>query len=388
VGPGRGTETIEVEADPIRCWWRTSAGAVRIGEPFSLVLTCAVVENETSTVVPDQSQLEPSAIQLPPFEVVAGERGPDLRTDQRRFFQYRYELRLISEDLFGKDAKIPGLPITYHLETRAGRGELVRGRDQTYLLPPTSVRILSLVPNDAADIRDAASWTFADIETERFRARAWFVVAGILFAAATLVLVVTLVRLVGRARREGALGRPLLSDAVILRAVGRELAAVKRDSERADWNSELAARALAAFRVAAAIALGRRVSQRVAVRPGSPGSNDGQLPVRHGWVRGTTVLVSASTTSDAMARELALNPPRNLRQRQRLEHLQAVLSRFTAAQFGRGEAADPAALGEALHRGLGVLGRLTFEHRWITRRLKSMTELASAVGSRAWSRYP
>jgi len=37
-----------VETDPIQCWWRTSAGAVRVGEPFSLVLTCAVVENDRS----------------------------------------------------------------------------------------------------------------------------------------------------------------------------------------------------------------------------------------------------------------------------------------------------------------------------------------------------
>ena len=43
--PGGGA-TINVEADPIRCWWRTSASAVRVGEPFTVVLTCAVVENE------------------------------------------------------------------------------------------------------------------------------------------------------------------------------------------------------------------------------------------------------------------------------------------------------------------------------------------------------
>ena len=52
--------TINVEADPIRCWWRTSASAVRVGEPFTVVLTCAVVENEATTVVPDQSRLEPA----------------------------------------------------------------------------------------------------------------------------------------------------------------------------------------------------------------------------------------------------------------------------------------------------------------------------------------
>ncbi len=93
-GPQSPT-TDSIEADPIRCWWRTSAGAVRVGESFTLVLTCAVIENETTTVVPDQSRLEPVAMQLPPFEVIGGQRGPDLRSEQRRFFQYQYTLRLI-----------------------------------------------------------------------------------------------------------------------------------------------------------------------------------------------------------------------------------------------------------------------------------------------------
>src|SRR5688500_4116287 len=42
-----------VEMDPIRCWWRTSAGAVITGESFSVVLTCAVVETDSVQVVPD-----------------------------------------------------------------------------------------------------------------------------------------------------------------------------------------------------------------------------------------------------------------------------------------------------------------------------------------------
>src|SRR5256712_12264835 len=75
-----------VETDPMQCWWRTSAGAIRVGEPFSLVLTCAVVENDAAKVVVDQSKLEPSVIQLAPFEVTGGAHGADLRTDERRVF--------------------------------------------------------------------------------------------------------------------------------------------------------------------------------------------------------------------------------------------------------------------------------------------------------------
>src|SRR5262249_20325857 len=88
-GGSRGANAdANVEADPIRCWWRTSTSAVRVGEPFSLILTCAVVENSTTTVVPDQSRLDPASMQLPPFEVIGGQRNADLHSDQRRFFQY------------------------------------------------------------------------------------------------------------------------------------------------------------------------------------------------------------------------------------------------------------------------------------------------------------
>jgi hypothetical protein len=76
-------------------------------------------------VVPDQSRLEPAALQLPPFEVIGGSRGPDLHSDNRRFFQYQYNLRLINEEMFGKDAHIPSVQVNYNLESRVGRGEAV-----------------------------------------------------------------------------------------------------------------------------------------------------------------------------------------------------------------------------------------------------------------------
>src|SRR4051812_21672532 len=70
-------------ADPIQCWWRTSAGAIRVGEPFTVVLTCAVIETDAAQVVVDQSRLEPSVMQFAPFEVLGGTHGADLRTDDR-----------------------------------------------------------------------------------------------------------------------------------------------------------------------------------------------------------------------------------------------------------------------------------------------------------------
>src|SRR5437667_8749102 len=138
-------------ADPLQCWWRTSAGAIRVGEPFSVVLTCAVLETEAATVVVDQSRLEPSVVQFAPFEVLGGSHGADLRTDQRRFFQYEYRMRLIAENQFGKDVSLPETKLSYHIQSSVGQKTSLQGRDQSYILPPLSLRVLSLVPADATD---------------------------------------------------------------------------------------------------------------------------------------------------------------------------------------------------------------------------------------------
>src|SRR5258707_12431203 len=71
-------------ADPIQCWWRTSAGAVRVGEPFAAVLTCAVIETDAAQAVVDQWRLEPSVRRMPPFEVLGGTHGAEPRTEERR----------------------------------------------------------------------------------------------------------------------------------------------------------------------------------------------------------------------------------------------------------------------------------------------------------------
>lgn len=71
--------------DPLQCWWRTSIGAVRVGDVFSLVLTCSVLNSDSLKAIPDQSQLDPRTIQLPPFDIVGGNQAPDVYTDQRRF---------------------------------------------------------------------------------------------------------------------------------------------------------------------------------------------------------------------------------------------------------------------------------------------------------------
>ena len=357
---------------------------MRVGEPFTVVLTCAVVENETTTVVPDQSRLEPAALQLPPFEVIGGSRGPDLHSDSRRFFQYQYSLRLINEEMFGKDAHIPSVQINYNLESRVGRGEAVRGRDRTYILPSESVRVLSLVPADATDIRDAPSWTFGDIEAQRFRARVFFVAAGVLFAAAALVIVVALLRMMrtlppGRGDRPPAAVRP--------RGPARRRPRARR-RPAADPGGRLDPRA---GRPCAGRDAGRRQRRpRTSGRPGGrrpPAStgHEGQLVMRGGLLRGKKALVSGSATADAVARALATEGGSS-GHRQALEEVQLALARFTTALFGRDEKLDDTALGESLSDSFRVVRRLKLENLWLVKKYKGMTQFATEVGNRAWSR--
>jgi hypothetical protein len=374
---------VNVEADPIRCWWRTSANAVRVGEPLSLILTCAIVENETTTVVPDQSRLDPSAMQLPPFEVIGGQREPDLHSDSRRFFQYQYTLRLISEEMFGKDVRIPSLQINYHLESRVGRGESVKGRDRNYILPSASIRVLSLVPADATDIRDAPSWNFGDIEAQRFRARVYLMIAAVLFTAAALVVVMGLIRFLRRNRHAGVVGRRLISDSAILAGVGRELSAVRRASEGGGWTPELAGRALAAFRIAGSVALSRAVSQSQA--RDTAADYDGQLTTRGGFLYGKKVRISGSATAEAIAGELA-NGGGSSGHRQALQQLQTALASFTTALFGREPKLDDTALSVSLGDAPGIVRRLKLENLWIVRKVSGMKHAAGELGNRAWSR--
>ena len=53
--PAVATPPQDAAVTPIECWWKTDRSAVRIGEQFSLTLTCAVVDTERVKVVVDES---------------------------------------------------------------------------------------------------------------------------------------------------------------------------------------------------------------------------------------------------------------------------------------------------------------------------------------------
>ena len=191
-----GTDTVALEA--MRCWRRVAAHAVRVGERFDMVLTCAVVETGTARAVPDLARLEPATLGVSPFEVLDGERYDDVVRGPRRFFQYRYALRIIGADYFGLDVELPPLELRYRVERSLDGGAAAEGRELAYVLPPESIRVLSLVPGAAADIRELPGGTFGDVEARLFRANLTEIAAAAVGVAAAGVLLLG----AARARRE------------------------------------------------------------------------------------------------------------------------------------------------------------------------------------------
>ena len=376
-----------VETDPLQCWWRTSAGAVRVGEPFTVVLTCAVLETEAATVVVDQSRLEPSVVQFAPFEVLGGSHGADLRTDQRRFFQYVYRMRLIAENLFGRDVSLPETKLSYHVQSKMGeRQAALQGRDQTYLLPSQSVRVMSLVPADATDIRDTAGETFGDLDERAFRANLFTIIGGVLFTLAGLMALLALVRLARRYRKTSTATERLMTDQAVLRGVGRELAHVRRERDSGGWTPELAGRALAALRIAGTYLVGRPVSLMPANKLTAEGQDvpeAGRLILRAGWPRPKRIAVSGAVTSLTMTRELARGA--NARRTVLLESLGRALSVFTTAHFGREGTLDEGALDESLGTAREVLSRAKLEQLWVMKRFAAYRAPAP-MDTRVWSR--
>jgi hypothetical protein len=318
---------------------------------------------------------------------MGGTHFSDSRTTDRRFFQYEYRTRLVQDNAFGKDTPLPGLEIKYRIRTRTPDGASVEGREQTYILPPISVRMLSLVPGDATDIRDTTSETFGGLDAQAFRANLLRVVAAVLFSLGMVMAVLVLVQLRGPSFRRGDRASHLTSDAHVLRLAGRELATVQRLRENEAWSEALAGRALTALRLVGAYALDGRTIQVVApVNRVRTKRHDGQLVMPGHRLRGTQVLVSSSVTAATVGDALTDTEPGS-RRHVDLTHLQTALARFVAIQYGRNESSiDEAAVDESLGHGLALARRLEVQHLWPVKKLSALTGTATELGRRVWSR--
>ena len=356
----------EVQSDPIRCWWKADSTAIRVGERFGLVLTCAVIEAGPITVVPVLNQLEPGALSITPFEVVSGARGDDVVAPPWRYVQFDYAVRLLSDGFFGQDVMIPALTVTYNLQTAAG----TQGRDQTYVLPALPMRILSLVPKSASDIRDASGQTFASIASRRFRSSLARVLAWASFGFAAVFAIFALVRAIGHFRSKSAVAVRKLPAPSVLGGCLNTISEVAADASKTGWSPGLARRAGAAMRVAGAVALGRPVVQDF-VGAGEVES-EGQLTVRKGLIKRRRVLLSASVTSKVITSRLDNGRQLRPTTRARLESIAEALGVFSAASYGRNGKSDATALDAAVESSKNVIRGLRTSTRWPMRTVSAV----------------
>jgi hypothetical protein len=367
------------EHDPLRCWWRTSSGAVRIGETFDLTLTCAALDSEAIQVIPDESRLAGSAIALAPFEIVGSTHPRDLHNGQRRFFQYGYTLRIINPDAIGNNVPLPPLTLNYRIDSRVAGDASVQGRALSYLLPPLSVRVLSLVAADAPGIRDTSAGNFSAIEALMQRAGMLDIAAFSLAALGLLVLVALLMRLITHARKTASHTTRLLGTRQVLELAAHELTAVARDANPG-WNHELVGRAQAATRIAAACALGHPINQAAASHDAQTGQ--GGLVVKTGFAHRQPIMLSAAATGSLLAQAIAHLPPSSPAQSRRptLEQLQTALTTFDRTQYGAQDVLERTALDAALDATLAAAFA-------ITTRLKS-TQARDTSWRRRWLPWP
>ena len=349
-------ETEMVEVNALQCWRWISAHAVHVGERFDMLLTCAVVESDDARAVPDDAWLAPETLAVSPFEVLEGERYADLVRGPRRFFQYRYALRIIGEEYFGLDVDLPPLEMRYRIERALDGGPFVEGRELVHLLPAEPIRVLSLVPATAAGIRELPGDTFGDAEARLFRANAAAIVAVALAAAAVLVLLAALLR--ARSARRGvvAAGRARVADWRIARAALGELQAVRAAIEADGWKDQLVARALATFRIAAALAIGSHVAQRPADAEGDTGLPVSRWPLRSG---------GGCVSSPATVAQVAAAVDRIRRNRPddaaAVETIRDAMALFGAVRYGAGnDPRDDTDLTVALDGAIALLRRLSF----------------------------
>lgn len=363
----QAAETQNVEVDPVQCWWRTSTPSVRVGEQFTIHLTCSALETESATAVIDRSRLGTAAVQFPPFEVISGTQSADHVTAGRRFMQYHYNARLIAEDFFGSDIVLPALAITYRIESRVQQDASVQGREQSYELPALTMRINSLVANDANHIRETTVPSLDDIAAREFRARLYRLVALILFGVAALTLAVALMRALRQRRRQDmAAARHFLPHRAVLAGVRRELAELQGQT-RGGWTTDTLSRALAAARLVAGYAGGQPITQREAST-----ATGGELLLHGGLLGRRRVGVSAAAT----ARTVQGTP----------DDLDGALNVMTAARYGRVESYDSSALDDALSTVRRAADRAAARHTWVAETTHALTASLRGRTARAWAR--
>lgn len=384
VGAAAQAEGGTTAVDAMRCWRRVSSNAVVVGERFTMTVTCSVVETDEARTLPDQDALEPETIEVLPFDILNGQRYEDIRTGPYRFFQYQYTLRLISESDFGEDVEIPALDLPYRVERRVDDNPALLGRELTYVLPAEPIRILSLVPASAADIRNLPPATFDRIETRALRATLLTLLAALFGLMALSVVAFGIVQIAqarGGARRQADKRLPL---PLVVGRVLRELTRLRQTTAGPGWTLEGVGRALAALRVAAAVA----ISNPIALAPIDPDAptRDGQIRLHHGYLRPKAANISSGLTAATLNRRLEEPLPFLVADRETVEHLSRAIAAFTTARYGRSGALPQDSLTRNLETSIEQTKRLRWQAATPIRHAKQFIWVASNWWTRVWTR--
>jgi hypothetical protein len=370
-----------IESDPLRCWLKSTKTSVHIGEQFNVALTCAVIEASRAVVVPDVSQIEPASIQMAPFEVLSGRKHPEIKSGMWRYFQYEYTVRLIADGFFGQDLAIPPISISYRVNM-LGAGAAQEGREKAYVLPQLPIRIVSLVPTIATDIRDAPRGTFADIAQRTLRANVAFVLAGILYAFAAVLIVIVLVRAFsGLRKRRVATPDSMSTFAVTGAALGAlQKVAVRRAKE--GWTPELISQGVAVARIAGAIALDKPVAQQVASHDAV--LQEGQVLVSRGPFKQGALLVSAAVTPRSL-----VNSAKRFTWPDRAPlyaQTSSALTAFSEARYMRVGAANQVELDTAMDEIRAILRQLRLQLSWPVRAIGGLLYWWHSRRGPGWAR--
>jgi hypothetical protein len=350
----------EIEVEPIKCWWKADTSAILVGERFHVTLTCGVIETPTTRTTPNRDALEPAALPVTPFEVVSGVRQEDIVSPPWRYFQYVYDVRLLGSEFFGQDIDLPSIDVTYNLVSKSTETE---ARERRYRLPALPLRVLSIVPKKAADISGGTEEdSFAAIDARRFRANGELVVAAVSSGFALLFLGLAGARAFGRFRRRPAMSARPLAPAGALGGCVRAVAQIRKEAEDG-WTPERVARALAALRVAAAVASGRTVAQEVVERDTTP--REGQVALRTGLVRRRSLVVSAAARADGASGRA--DEGRRGQHQALADPIFEALRAFTGARYGRA-GTDGSSLGSSLNEAARAMRALRFRSLWLGRR--------------------
>ena len=395
----------ETAVDALRCWRRVNRNAVFVGERFTMTVTCRTVETEAARTRLDEAALEPATLDAAPFEILSGERSDDVLTGPYRFSQHDYTLRLIAETGFGEDVEIPALDLPYRIERRVGENPALPGRELTYVLPAEPVRILSLVPDAADDIRDLAPAGFGAAQAGDLRASLLGLLSALAGVAALGLVVLGALRILRDRTGAAAVTEKRLSPALAARGALAELTRVRRAAAGNGWTRDTAGRALAALRIASAVALARPVTQSAMAAGEAP--REGQLRVRHGLLGRRTAALSSGLTAAAWSETDAnRREPRRAGEAEpsaghaghpagaaggfagatAAADLGRAMTLLTAVRYGRGDApagpdADPDALTRAVDAGIGHVARL----RWRALAPVRHAEDWAAGARRAWT---